>query len=116
MVSNDYFLINKTKPYLIEKNIINKIIKTNTDNNNKIYNYIKDFTYNFVKNNIVVVTTIIIIILFLLYRYCNYYNHSKILRKKIKYDKVQKKNFIENNINKKLINITNTNDILNYYN
>lgn len=127
MISNDYFLVNKTKPYLIEKNIIDKVIKTNIDENNKVFNYFKDLTYDFVKKNIVSVTITLVIIFFLLYRYCNYYNHSKILNKKVKHyvaSRPQDTNHLQGYqlnyqsqepIKRKLIDISNTNDILDYY-
>lgn len=118
MITNDYLLINKTRPNLIDKNIINKIIKTNMDENNKLYNYIKDLAITFIKKNMIYIIIATILVIFLLYRYFNFYNHSILLNKKIRY-------YIKNDKNplsykpidskESIINLTNTNDILNYY-
>ena len=121
MIANDYFLVNKTKPYLIEKNIINKILKTNIEENNKIYTYLRNLAYDFIKKNIVIVIIIIIVILFFSYRYLNYYNYSKIYNETIKFyinnntEHLNTKK-ISNNYDRKVIDISNTKDILDYYN
>ena len=95
MLNNDHILINKTKPYLIDKNILNKVTKSNIDN--KLSYYLMTNLREMIYRNKLYLLFILLIVIFLLYRYLYYSKKLKINDKKVK-------------------DLTNIDDIIAYYN
>ena len=115
MINNNfdrYLLVNKTKPILIEKNVLETVIKDTNQNN--IYDQTKNvfkksikFLYNLLINNCdpIYLFIIMFIILFFLYRYICFNNTIK------KYNLSYKKDSVRT-----IDDLHNANDILNFYN